>query len=563
MKKINILLTMIMLLAFMACDDDDYVAPNSFSDVAWYSPAYARQGAEYMPIIGQRAYFSIADISQGAIEHKWELLNPEIYFLKGDLVRNDTMLVEKISGGGEVGDISTDGTVHLYFPEGGIQGVRLYNTFEEEVFFRGKDSTISSVYDEKLGLHVFDHTFFVDVYHDVVADYNVYTENGELIDFTAADTIKIQMSSGGKLHFAQNVDSIYNITDVTWNFPSGTPASSSEDSLSVIFYNTGIVKNISLNANRSGNNIPSSSDKVIIPLEIEVVPSTEPLVLVGNPIEQENQTIEIQISGKLKEFTGQEGSFEVTVNNDVLATPIQIAVTNAKRSDHESGAFISLELADEIYNSDEITIAYTGTGIKSLDGRTVEPFTETVIMHNVALTDHEGIYGFETTVLYPSRGDNNGNGWNLAWNHTSNNSTGTASIVQDFKFSGESALKLTADDTEGKPGNANSKMTWIEPPLGMGQVVGKVYKLSMQYLYPTSNVSPDAVLWWTQGPWGANGQFTATPSDEWKYYEKIFTLTNVGGDGFIIRFDNGSGDESEEAILYVDDFKMFEYEERP
>lgn len=363
MKKINLLYILIMLVAFVSCNDDDYVAPNSFSDVSWYSPTFKGNNFDRYPLLGQGDYFSIVDISQGDIEHEWELLNDSIFFLGGKIERNDSTLAEKVAGGGNIGDISNDKNIHLYFPKGGIQSVRLYNTFEEEVFFRAIDTTLASVYDEKLGLHIFEHIFTVDVYHDVVADYRVYRENGDEIDFTVADTITIDIANGEKLHFAQNVDSIYHITGVNWNFPKGVPSASYEDSLTVAFYAPGVVKNLALTASRSGQNIPPGNDRVVLPLVINVADG------VFTPVEvtKVNATsVRVQLSGESKSVL-TPSDFSVVAKNADLGQDFNIPIASVTMVDDFSAPLLTF--SEAIYSNDEVHVTYVGSGHQSTDGR--------------------------------------------------------------------------------------------------------------------------------------------------------------------------------------------------
>ncbi|WP_282037623.1 hypothetical protein [Saccharicrinis aurantiacus] len=386
MKKINLLYILIMFIAFVSCNDE-YVAPNSFTDVSWYSPTFKGNDFDRYPLLGQRDYFSIVDISQGEEEHKWELLNDSIFFLEGEIVRNDTTLAEKVAGGGMVGDVSEDKTVHLYFPKGGIQSVRLYNTFEEEVTFKAKDTTLTSVFDEKLGLHVFEHIFTVDVYHDVVAKYRVYRENGDEIDLSGSDTITIDIANREKLYFAQNVDSIYHITGVNWQFPKAVPSTSSQDSVAVTFYTPGVVKNIAFTASRSGQNIPPGSDRVILPLIINVGdgPFTPVEITKGDAT-----TLKVQLSGSL-DGNLSSSDFTVVAKNADLGQDFNIDVASVTMEQDNSLAVLTL--SESIYVNDEVHVSYVGTGHKATDKRPLEPGT--VILAPIPPINNVNDGGFE------------------------------------------------------------------------------------------------------------------------------------------------------------------------
>ncbi|WP_347840697.1 hypothetical protein [uncultured Draconibacterium sp.] len=373
MKKINFIYLLILLAAFVSCEED-YVAPNSFSDVSWYSPQHQSLDENY-PIIGQGQYYSISDLSQGELGHQWELLDPNIYFLGGTLVRNDSTLEEKIIGGGNIGDISEDKTVHLYFPEGGIQSVRLYNTFDDTVSFVAEDTVLYSYYDEALGVHVFDHTFTVDVYYDVVADYLVYDPDLNVIDLASAtDTLVITIEAGQALHFAQKVDSIYHITDVTWNIPGGSPQTSFEDSVKVTFYVPGTYSNLRFTASRNAQNIPSGSDRDTIPLKVVVEPSSAPFLVAG--VTKINSTsVRLQLSGQAAGALSKS-DFTVTARNADKGEDFAINVASVNMIDDRTA--LELTFADPIYSNDEVIIEYSGSELMSTDGRTIEPATVTL-----------------------------------------------------------------------------------------------------------------------------------------------------------------------------------------
>ncbi|WP_297086505.1 hypothetical protein [uncultured Draconibacterium sp.] len=373
MKKINFIYLLILLAAFVSCEED-YVAPNSFSDVSWYSPQHQSLDENY-PIIGQGQYYSISDLSQGELSHQWELLDPNIYFLGGTLVRNDSTLEEKIIGGGNIGDISEDKTVHLYFPEGGIQSVRLYNTFDDTVSFVAEDTVLYSYYDEALGVHVFDHTFTVDVYFDVVADYLVYDPDLNVIDLASAtDTLVITIEAGQALHFAQKVDSIYHITDVTWNIPGGSPQTSFEDSVKVTFYVPGTYSNLRFTASRNAQNIPSGSDRDTIPLKVVVEPSSAPFLVAGVTKINSN-SVRLQLSGQAA-GTLSKSDFTVTARNADKGEDFAIGVASVNMIDDRTA--LELTFADPIYSNDEVIIEYSGSELMSTDGRTIEPATVTL-----------------------------------------------------------------------------------------------------------------------------------------------------------------------------------------
>jgi len=541
MKKINLLYILILFAGFVGCEKD-YVAPNSFSDVSWYSVVHDQ--VNRYPIIGQGDYFSIADLSQGAIEHKWELLNPDIYFLGGQIVRNDSTLEEKIIGGGIVGDFSTDKTVHLYFPKGGIQSVRLYNTFDKEVKFVGKDTTFTSVYDPVKKVHVFDHTFTVDVYHDVVADYKVYRENGDSIDFTAADTIRVNLNPGDKLSFAQNVDSIYHITDVQWTFPKGVPTSSTADSLQVTFYSPGVIKGIKLRANRSGNGIPSSNQIVEIPLEITVA---------NGPFKPVDITkisatsVKVQLSGVAKSIPAA-ADFTVTANNAALGQNFSIGVSSVALS--EDGTSAVLTLSAPIYSNDEVEVSYIGTTVKSVDGRTLQAGSVTLAPITELGVVDTGFFGFESgTDAWVNKGG-----------------AGLYEFVANPASEPGTSAKISV-----KSGGAT---VFLESPSVVPLQAGTKYKITYRlFLFSRANLNNGFGLRLVPGgaayndanalvsDWMAYSNTSHFKEGQWvtHSYEKVASKTA----DYYLHIRVGQGNSTEYGTFYIDDINVEVVDTRP
>ena len=175
--KNNIILTcLILALAFIGCQkDDEYEAPNSFSDVGWYI-GYSVNPLPDTLLINKNDYIPFSDLSQNASSHKWEIESGN-FFLKNPLKRNDSVFDDKVIGSGS----STDKTVSIWFKNSGYNKVRLRNVFNEKVTFRGPDDLNIEADSVGPGEWVIDKTFVVDVYDSIVPIIKI-EQNGKAIE---------------------------------------------------------------------------------------------------------------------------------------------------------------------------------------------------------------------------------------------------------------------------------------------------------------------------------------------------------------------------------------------
>ena len=159
MKKNNklIILALALIGFFTACQDE-YEAPNEFSDVAWYTSMFRQTQFQ----IGINDFISFSDLSQNAVSHSWTIADGA-YYLKGPISRTDTILENFIIK--DAGFETTDLTVHVLFTKSGLHPVRLYNTFKAPVTFYGSDT----IHAKQVGdMWVIDTTFMVDVFDTIV-----------------------------------------------------------------------------------------------------------------------------------------------------------------------------------------------------------------------------------------------------------------------------------------------------------------------------------------------------------------------------------------------------------
>lgn len=245
MKKLNILLPLFALLFVVACDEDDYVAPGTVTDVAWYTSE--KNNGDYK--LNQGDYMSFVDLSQGYESHEWSIETGN-YFLKAGFSQYDSLplFIDQ-----EKGFVTDDATVHILFNKAGINKVRLYNTFNQKVVFNGSEP-FEVV--NKDGVWVIDTTFLVDVYGDVLPAFKVYQlvedydgniiEEKEVCSITETDMPdadkaetwpSIDVEMGGRLKFV-DLTTKDRPTGRIWTVFNQQKSTTSNDSVAIVYFNT-------------------------------------------------------------------------------------------------------------------------------------------------------------------------------------------------------------------------------------------------------------------------------------------------------------------------------------
>ncbi len=128
MKKNKIIIAILMIVFLVSCNDKEYIAPNEFSDVTWYT---SLPTASLMTIQAGK-YISFMDLSVGALSHEW-IIEKQNYFLKPVFSANDSL---PLFIDNTLDTICTAKTIHVLFTTAGISKVRLRNTFSEPVTYK-------------------------------------------------------------------------------------------------------------------------------------------------------------------------------------------------------------------------------------------------------------------------------------------------------------------------------------------------------------------------------------------------------------------------------------------
>ncbi|WP_282165882.1 hypothetical protein [Cellulophaga baltica] len=518
MKNKFIIIALVIGL-FTACNRDEYDAPNSLSDVSWYTSGFR----DTIIQVNVNNFASFSDLSQGALSHKWTIEEGSFY-LKGPITRSDTIFDDfKIQPESLE---SEDETIHVLFTQGGLKKVNLYNEFSEYVEFKGADGFIFPS-KEVAGKWVIDTTFIVDVY-DTIVPKILIRQNGIVVPHES-ETDEIIVEAGSTLEFV-DVSTIGRPNTRSWSIAGVTKT----DSLSVIQFNKlGSYKG-NLNISRQGESIPGDFDNYKIPATITVIPSSLPFEVAGEVVELENQTIQIPYNGEFAPFSDQSSHFTVTVNG----TPFAIASIGLNAS---NATLLEIKLQEQIYRSDVITVSYDGSGdFESTDTRIPGAFTDVP----VAMFQHEIVkFDFES----------NGGNWTA---NVENLPTTTIDISTEQAASGVSSLKVDA----GASGNWSSFENLVDLfHLDAGVLVQYEYKV-----YKATGANLNFMAPWINNTGGTVTQFwhndiATAPENTWVTIRpgKQWAAGTTADDFNLYLRHSGSG------TLYFDDIRIIIVDDRP
>jgi len=126
------------------------------------------------------------------------------------------------------------------------------------------------------------------------------------------------------------------------------------------------------------------------------VKSSQPFIFDGNLIEHESEKISFNVTAETAPFLNEEDNFTVHVSNEISGFEGFIDVKTVELNSNDA-TMIEITLAESIYNTDVVTVSYSGGAISSLDERPLEGFgPQTVEMHyGESILKNKDVFGFE------------------------------------------------------------------------------------------------------------------------------------------------------------------------
>ncbi|WP_068471743.1 carbohydrate binding domain-containing protein [Saccharicrinis aurantiacus] len=558
MKRINIIIGLMLIVFAFGCEKE-YEPLMKYSDVQWMSSRFRSENNA----LGLNNYESFSDLSQGALTHQWSISDTSgIKWLNGNIIREDKDYTKFIREDQSLE--TTDLTVHALFTKPGVQTVRLYNTYSEFVEFKGRD-TIPAI--KKGDVWVIDTSFVVDVYDTLQPALKVYDQNDQLLlDLThdtnvdLSDSLNwqaVELQAGEFLTFVDETV-IDRPTGRNWSFDGGSPATSLEKSQKVSFYRLGEFYASSITSTRDGEQIPYGNQKKNIPLKIKVVKSELPFKIV-EANELPNGIIELTLNGEIEAFENEESNFTVSYVNQVSGVSGTVGVSSATIN-AASGNVINLELSEPLYNSDDVTISWSGGSIMSLDQRELDDLSNLpTVMYIEDLCKDQTYFGFEGGSLSASK-------WTGEWD---NQSLVTVSNEQAKDGYYSLRTEINADPAQGKTKmhqvtEKDAEGKWV-PVIPIPMVSGKTYIWSFSYYEPDAPSSCVNALVGRLLPWGGEiGSWIQNyTKGEWNTFTKQFTYTGASTHRYMQFQVVSSGNVDGNRVVYFDNISLLDYELRP
>ena len=538
-NKIILMLTALSAL-FVSCTTNEYEAPGDISAVGFYTSTGTSEEIK-TALFG---YTTFSDLSQGVIDHSWTI-DEGNFFLKGPISfrENKNDFESKIINPGST--VTNDKTAIVYFKKAGYQKVRLYNTFDKFVNFRG--ARLDAITNKKVEYDfpakqvgdkwVIDTTFVVKVYDTITPKVIVRRKDGVILKHNEAKPIIIE--AGESLTF-EDISTLGEPTDRYWFARvKGTLteiANSRDVKTDLIFNRIGdFVAGIT--ASRNGDKIPFGIKTKIFRMPIKVIASTKPFELV---------TIEQAIGNKIKiQFSGEFASFDTdALDFKVLVNSTEAGIQSVSL-DNSNPTTIVIKLLDKIISSDEIKVSLIDPkGVQSVDERDPIKFTDEIVEMldtSVAFFNFDGVTNSNWTPITFAA-----------------NTTTDVSFSTSVFSSPTHSLKLENTVQQG------GKWTGFENLVNTFALKkGKKYKIEYK-IYKAAGAVINMNGPFINGLEGqGNYQFwnnavKTAPINTWVTVKpnQVLEVENDSPTAHFFFRHNGKG------VIYVDDIKIYELEER-
>ncbi len=278
MKRIiHISLVLLVLITVISCEEEEELF-DDFVDMEVYVPNWAAE-REMAGRVNINDWLMFMDLSQGTTSHEWITADSTgIRFLQQELPpRNDNTDPHYLDFIDETkGTSTTDFLAPVIFTKPGLQGLRLFNTFEDSTGFALLGSVKAAEFDPEINLWVVDTTFFVDVYDSIRPAFRVKDVAGFDIPLNTVDTATVTVLVGESLTFIDE-STVGRPNNRIWTIPGASLSDSERQAqTATATFNTlteeGEFFIPRVLVRRVAANLPGNSRSQVIPLKIRVLP---------------------------------------------------------------------------------------------------------------------------------------------------------------------------------------------------------------------------------------------------------------------------------------------------
>ena len=559
MKKIVYLTFLtISMSIIISCNQDDYEVPyGDFSTFQWITTeGFDDEETDYVSALND--YLGFRDLSRNALESNW-LIPSGTRLLSNDFTENDSIYSDFIIASGPLS--SSEDLVNVLFVESGVKEIALRNVF--------RDSVVGATQQEN-GNWLVEQTFTVTVFDDVNPAFKVMKGLEEVLSVTANDMPSgsdsaswptITIEAGEQLTYV-DMTTIGEPDNRWWYFNGASIDSSNVAEIDVSYNGLGNFTAGSITSRRTNNEKPEGEGSKLIPLNIEVIPSSQPLVINTDITESETEIISFNVSGEIAILNGEEGNFVVNVINSASGFNQDIAVQSASVNTSDATQ-IDLILSAPIYNTDEITVTYTAGNIVSVDSRTLESFgPEPVEMFFTGDILNPQTLGYE--VPWDGTGNQfekaNTEGYLAPQN--ADNAAGPIYYFRDesMAFDGASSMKFETPDT-GIPNNARLRAFDFIALNGSGVNAGN-YIPTVWVFLETGNTMTEIQYNFQQGP-VLTFDLSTLPRGEWVRAElPIENFPAISGGRIDLNIRNTNQPDAQVQKMWIDKFDLLIAEPR-
>ncbi len=517
MKKSKEMIVMLILtfIVIVSCQKDDASDDTPPSQRVIFTSSQVANN-----FIRINSVVTFADYSSGVIDRNWTFEGANIDESKKDVAK------ARFSNLGEF-------------------DVTLNQTFEEDAFAEG--NLVGRELDTIIRVTVLDSI-------RTILSANYINLDGTLGDaLTIEDDAENNVPAGRSVRYS--IETTGNPQQIAWELEGGSPRTQTGEILQLdVAYRKLGVFDVAITASSIR---PSGVNEEIIPNFVNVVPSSDPIVLVSVDGKLDG-TLAMVFSKEVEPDSLIPSEFSVTIMHDGVAIPANISDITI---DSEEGNVLLITLDDErVYFDDDVTVSYTGSSLLSTDPIPANTFS------NIPMNSFEERANvLEDTGASTDPGFENSfnNDWEDGSSFFGLQTDATLTISTDRAHSGAQSALITASagmtSLIHNSGNnfpmENSKSyrlglwSYLETPIN--NTGGFAPELRFYFLEPIDFGLPGPVV-----------LFSSTPLNQWVFSSLVIRNTRpAGAKEILMRILNEAN--GNDLRLYIDDLEFIQVDPRP